>query len=235
MKKFCLAVHGGAGALLPSDFTPEEEERYKIELKQALDHGYNILKENGSALDAVEACVKYLEDCPLFNAGRGSVYNFDGKHEMDASIMCGATLKAGAVALVRRVKNPVALARLVMERSDYVFLCGEGAEQFAEFYNIEMADETYFDTPLRLAQWMKLKGTDIAQLDHTSISKSDVHTDNQKENSKFGTVGAVALDLQVRVSAPPGYRLMSLPGQVRVEYGPMRLDRKVSLSESEST
>lgn len=192
MKNFGLAIHGGAGTLLPAEFTPEKELQYKNALNEALQCGYAVLENNGSALDAVEAAVKNLEDCPLFNAGKGAVYNHQGKHEMDASIMCGETLKAGAVTMLRTIKNPVALARAVMEKSEHVFLCGEGAEQFARLVQVELADEKYFDTEHRYEQWQKAKNETGSFLDH------NVKLNDEK---KFGTVGAVALDAHGNLAA----------------------------------
>lgn len=192
MNNFGIAIHGGAGTLLPSEFTPEKEVQYKTALQEALNAGYNTLQKNGSALDAVEIAVKHLEDCPLFNAGKGSVYNHQGKHEMDASIMCGATLKAGAVTMLRKSKNPIALARAVMDKSEHVFLCGDGAEQFARLMNIELVDESHFDTELRYTQWQKAKNETGSFLDH-NIKLGD--------EKKFGTVGAVALDAHGNLAA----------------------------------
>ena len=132
MNKPGIAIHGGAGTILRSSMTAEKERQYTNALSEALHAGYDILQKGGSALDAIEAAVSSMEDCPLFNAGKGSVYNYAGKHEMDASIMWGKDISAGAVTLIRNVKNPVALARAVMEKSEHVFLCGEGAEEFAK-------------------------------------------------------------------------------------------------------
>lgn len=132
MNTFSMAIHGGAGTLVKGMMTPELESRYKQALKNALDKGYLILEAGGSAIEAVEEAVKLLEDSPLFNAGKGAVFTATGSHEMDASIMDGKTLNAGAVSLITGIKNPVSLARDVMEQSDHVFLAGEGAMQFAK-------------------------------------------------------------------------------------------------------
>lgn len=192
MNNFGIAIHGGAGTLLPSEFTPEKELQYKTALQEAVNAGYEVLQKNGSALDAVEIAVKHLEDCPLFNAGKGSVYNHQGNHEMDASIMCGATLKAGAVTMLRKIKNPIALARAVMDKSEHVFLCGDGAEQFAQLMNIELVNESYFDNELRYTQWQKAKNETGSFLDHNIKLGSE---------KKFGTVGAVALDAHGNLAA----------------------------------
>ena len=132
MSNFGIAIHGGAGTLVKGMMTPELEARYKAALQHALSEGYIILEQGGSALDAVEAAVKHLEDSPLFNAGKGSVFTAEGSHEMDASIMDGKNTSAGAVSLITGIKNPVSLARDVMEKSEHVFLAGEGAMRFAK-------------------------------------------------------------------------------------------------------
>jgi beta-aspartyl-peptidase (threonine type) len=190
MQKFSIAIHGGAGTLVKGLMTAEKEQAYKNALKEALELGYEILEQGGSALDAVEAAVRSLEDCPLFNAGRGAVFTAEGQHEMDASIMEGKHLKAGAVSLVSGIKNPVSLARAVMERTEHVFLAGEGALQFAKSQGYEFMDIAYFYDDFRYNQWQEIKGSDLFQLDHSD-----------KKDSKFGTVGAVACDQQGNVAA----------------------------------
>lgn len=181
MQNIAIAIHGGAGTITPASMTPELEKAYKQALSHALDQGYQVLEKGGSALDAVEMAVVLLEDSPLFNAGRGSVFTKEGKHEMDAAIMCGKTLEAGAVAGVRNIRNPVRLTRAIMEHSDHVFLSGYGAEEFARKYNIDFAPEEYFYDKRRYQQWREVRDTDIFMLDHT-------------DERKFGTVGAVARD-----------------------------------------
>ncbi|HEX5624878.1 MAG TPA: isoaspartyl peptidase/L-asparaginase [Saprospiraceae bacterium] len=178
--KFAIALHGGAGTILRSHMTPQKEARYKKALNQALEKAYQILDRGGSAMDAVEAAVMSLEDSPLFNAGKGSVFTSTGKQEMDASIMDGKTLDAGAVAMVQRIKNPVRLARLVMDRSEHVFLAGKGAEDFAFKQGLEKMDPGYFFVKERYEQLQKAKTENQIVLDH--------------DDRKFGTVGAVALD-----------------------------------------
>lgn len=143
-KKFSIAVHGGAGTILKKLMNAEKEGIYKKALSVSLEVGYDILEEGGSAVDAVEAAVYELENFPLFNAGKGAVFTHDGKHEMDASIMDGKTLKAGAVTCVQRVRNPVVLAREVMEFSEHVLLSGKGAEQFAKVRKIKLENDNYF-------------------------------------------------------------------------------------------
>jgi len=190
MKKFTIAIHGGAGTILKSSMTAEKEAAYKNALSQALNSGTKILSDGGTALAAVEEAVRVLEDCPLFNAGKGSVFTATGTHEMDASIMEGKTLQAGAVAQVESVRNPIRLARLIMEKSGHVFLSGDGALDFAKKMNCELMEEDWFYDEFRYQQWQKIKGTDAFQLDHSTI-----------KDQKFGTVGAVAMDSNGNVAA----------------------------------
>lgn len=185
-----IALHGGAGTIIRSEMSPEQEARYRSALQEALHIGFYILQQNGSALDAVEATVRHLEDCPLFNAGKGSVFTAEGTHEMDASIMDGRNLSAGAIASVKGVKNPVSLARMVMEHSGHVFLAGEGALAFARKMQCELADEAYFFDQFRYDQWQAIRHTDRFQLDHTV-----------KPKDSLGTVGAAACDQQGHVAA----------------------------------
>lgn len=181
--KFSMAIHGGAGTLVKGLMTPELEASYKAALKTALAAGYAILETGGTALDAVETAVKFLEDTPLFNAGKGAVFTAEGTHEMDAAIMDGKTLKAGAVTLVTGIKNPVALARDVMDKSYHVFLAGDGAMAFAKSNGHEIFSPDYFYDEVRYQQWQGIKDTEGFQLDHSV-----------KKEGKFGTVGAVACD-----------------------------------------
>ena len=154
MSKIAIAIHGGAGTLVKGMMTAEKEIEYKQALKSALSDGYKVLKNNGSALDAVEAAVKSLENCHLFNAGKGSVFTASGSHEMDASIMDGKSLDAGAVSLISGIKNPISLARDVMDKSGHVFLAGEGAMKFANSLNYENLPAEYFYDELRHNQWL---------------------------------------------------------------------------------
>ncbi|MFV0571029.1 MAG: isoaspartyl peptidase/L-asparaginase family protein [Xanthomarina gelatinilytica] len=190
MNTFSMAIHGGAGTLVKGMMTPELESCYKQALKNALDKGYLILEAGGSAIEAVEEAVKLLEDSPLFNAGKGAVFTATGSHEMDASIMDGKTLNAGAVSLITGIKNPVSLARDVMEQSDHVFLAGEGAMQFAKELKYSLESPAYFYDEFRHNQWLEIKDTDSFQLDHS-----------KKKDSKFGTVGAVACDKEGNIAA----------------------------------
>tara|TARA_R110002096_G_scaffold49384_9_gene130465 strand:- start:39 stop:968 length:930 start_codon:yes stop_codon:yes gene_type:complete len=190
MNIFSIAIHGGAGTLVKGMMTPELESQYKQALKVALEKGYIVLEKGGSAVDAVEKAVKLLEDSPLFNAGKGSVFTANETHEMDASIMDGKTLNAGAVSLITGIKNPVTLAKDVMEKSEHVFLAGDGAMQFAKELNYEIEDASYFYDEFRYKQWLEIKDTDSFQLDHAT-----------KKDSKFGTVGAVACDQGGNIAA----------------------------------
>jgi beta-aspartyl-peptidase (threonine type) len=188
--KTTIAIHGGAGTLLKSEMSAEKEAAYTTALDTALSAGNAILVQGGSAMDAVEIAVKSMEDSPLFNAGRGSVFTAEGTHEMDASIMSGSDKMAGAVCGVKGVKNPISLSRQVMEQTDHVMLVGSGAETFAQKIGAEMADKEYFHDELRYQQWQKVKGTSKVALDH------DIEVDK-----KFGTVGAVAQDRQGNIAA----------------------------------
>lgn len=190
MQKFSIAIHGGAGTLVKGMMTPEKEANYKQALKDALEAGYSILANKGSALDAVEASVKSLENCHLFNAGKGSVFTSAGTHEMDASIMDGNSKKAGAVSLITGIKNPVSLARDVMEKSEHVFMAGEGAMEFARINGYTLEPASYFYDEFRYNQWQEIKDSDGFQLDHAA-----------KKDSKFGTVGAVACDANGNIAA----------------------------------
>ncbi|GAA4297329.1 isoaspartyl peptidase/L-asparaginase [Nibribacter koreensis] len=181
---FALALHGGAGTITRELLTPELDTAYRTALQDALTVGHRLLSQGCSALEAVEATVVSLEDHALFNAGRGSVFNKRGRHEMDASIMCGKTLAAGAVAGVRNVRNPIQLATQVLRHSDHVFLCMQGAEEFARKQGLAFEPDEYFYTQHRYEQWQQLRDSDVYMLDHTEDFK----------DKKFGTVGAVALD-----------------------------------------
>ncbi|MEP7264002.1 MAG: isoaspartyl peptidase/L-asparaginase [Bacteroidota bacterium] len=183
-----IAIHGGAGTILRSQMSAEKEMQYRTALQNALNAGYAVLEKNGSSLDAVTVAVTELENNPLFNAGKGSVFTYDGLHEMDASVMRGDTLEAGAVAGVRGIKNPVVAARAVMEKSEHVFLCGAGAETFAAEQKIVFEKDDYFFNQFRYDQWQQAKQEGVVQLDHSS-------------EKKFGTVGAVAFDCNNNLAA----------------------------------
>ena len=181
----------------------EKEVAYLAALKVALEEGNMILSNGGTALDAVEMAVKSMEDSPLFNAGKGSVFTANGTHEMDASIMSGKDRMAGAVCGITGVKNPVSLSRLVMEKSEHVLLAGVGAEEFGKEMNVDFEPASYFDEEWRRKQWLSVRGTDQVALDH-----------NLNPDRKFGTVGAVALDKDGNLAAAT-----STGGMTNKKYG----------------
>ncbi len=194
-EKFGLVIHGGAGTIERSNMTPEKEREYRAGLERALTAGYDVLKNGGSSLDATEAAVRVLEDDPHFNAGRGSVFTSAGTNEMDAAIMDGKTLAAGAVAALKHVKNPISLARLVMEKSGHVMMDGEGAEGFARENGIKLVDQKYFFTQER---WDALQKIKAAEKDRTGGAGKAVFITDQ---DRHGTVGAVALDKNGNLAA----------------------------------
>lgn len=195
MENFAIVMHGGAGAILKKDMPPELEKQYSDKMKEALQVGYDTLKKGGTALSAVEASIKILEDSPLYNAGKGSAFTSDGKNEMDASVMDGKTLKAGAVTGVRTIKNPVSAARMVMEKTPHVLIAGKGAEKIAKENGLEIVDTSYFFVQRRWDQMQKAKKEEKIKLDHSSDTSGSIQPLNDMFNDKkFGTVGAVALD-----------------------------------------
>jgi beta-aspartyl-peptidase (threonine type) len=206
---FILLVHGGAGTILASEMTPAKEAAYKAGLKLALEKGYAVLKNNGTALDAVTEAVKILEDNPLFNAGKGSVFTNAGTNEMDAAIMEGKTRAAGSVAGVKTIRNPITSARAVMEKSPHVLLTGTGAEQFAAENNCVIVEPSYFYTRERWDALLKVKTED--SIKGQIKKRSAIMKENNKpvailetpfyHNSRFGTVGAVALDKSGNLAA----------------------------------
>src|SRR5438552_7904057 len=190
-----LAIHGGAGTIERSNMTPEREREYRAGLERALKAGYEILERGGSSLDATEAAVRVLEDDPHFNAGRGSVFTSAGTNEMDAAIMDGHTLNAGAVASLKHINNPIILARLVMDKSGHVMMDGEGAEAFARENGIELVDQKYFFTQER---WEALQKIKAAEKHRTGAAGKKVRITDQ---DRHGTVGAVALDKNGNLAA----------------------------------
>lgn len=216
MVKLALAIHGGAGTILRSQMTPELELEYRGGLEAALKAGWDVLEKGGPSLDAVEAAIVSLEDFPLFNAGRGSVFTHEGKLEMDACIMDGARLQAGAVAFVRNIRNPITLARLIMERTEHVLLAGEGANLFAEQMGVPSEPDEYFFTEHRWLQLQEAIATGRIQLDHAlsepaavaaGLTQSDeISPDRQPPAAAggpdcLGTVGAVACDARSHLAA----------------------------------
>jgi len=196
---FTLAIHGGAGNITPAIMNKDQETQYRAGLKEALDKGFELLHNGGTALDAVIAAICAMEDNPLFNAGRGAVFTKKGLNEMDAALMDGSNLMAGAVAGVRNIKNPIVLAREVMLHSGHVFLSGSGAGEFALNQGIEMAPDEYFFNKSRYDQWVEIRDTNYTQLDHKGDNlKGDVLPN---PGNKFGTVGAVACDAYGNIAA----------------------------------
>ena len=207
MNKFSIAIHGGAGTILKSEMTDELEKAYRQGLQAALYAGYTVLQNGGSSLEAVKMAAILLEDNILFNAGRGSVFTNKGLHEMDAAIMNGIDLSAGAVAGVTKVRNPVELAYKVMTNSNHVLLCGEGANEFAREQNLKEEDDEYFFSEFRYKQWQAVKDSDGYTLDHSSVIK-------KYKAKKIGTVGAVACDVNGNIAAAT-----STGGMTNKKYG----------------
>jgi beta-aspartyl-peptidase (threonine type) len=203
MKNYGIAIHGGAGTVSRIKLTKWKAEAYRQALKRAYSVGYLTLHKGGSSLEAVTEAILILENSPLFNAGRGSVFTSNGQHEMDASIMDGKTLKAGAVAGVQSVKNPILLARAVMKKSKHVLISGEQALEFAREQKLELSPDEYFYDEDRFKQWQRVASLGTVTLDH-----------EEEEGKKFGTVGAVALDKKGNLSAGT-----STGGMVNKKYG----------------
>lgn len=202
-------IHGGAGVIRKGTLSPEREKAYRDKLAEVVLAGYKALQEGKSSLDAVEIAIRMMEDDPLFNPGKGAVFNADGKNELDASIMNGKDLSAGAVAELHHVKNPITLARAVMERSPHVMLAGEGAEKFAKEQGIELVDEKYFFTQSRWdalqlvkkeEEDKKKKGAGEKQAPPVKPSIAEMPASQEPQN-RFGTVGAVALDKNGNIAA----------------------------------
>ena len=189
MKKVSIAIHGGAGTILKEDITPELEKAYRSALKEALEAGYAVLEIGGTAVNAVKAAVVVMEDNALFNAGKGAVFTKKGLNELDAAIMDGSTLDAGAIAGVRNIRNPIELAEEVMLHSGHVFLSGKGANDFAIKQGIKLEPDEYFYSEYRYDQWREIRDSDLYQLDHNNDKLIGLMKDK-----KFGTVGAVACD-----------------------------------------
>ncbi|MBW0161507.1 MAG: isoaspartyl peptidase/L-asparaginase [Sediminibacterium sp.] len=204
-----MVVHGGAGTILKEDMTPELEKAYQEGLQQALDASYAVLEKGGTAVNAVKAAIVVLEDNVLFNAGRGSVFTKKGLQEMDAAIMDGIDLSAGAVAAVRNVRNPIELATEVMRNSNHVFLSGKGANDFAIKQGIKLEPDEYFFSQFRYDQWKAIRDSDNYSLDHTNHQLEELMRDK-----KFGTVGAVACDVHGNIAGAT-----STGGMTNKKYG----------------
>ncbi|WP_449544647.1 beta-aspartyl-peptidase [Lelliottia amnigena] len=202
-----IAIHGGAGAITRSKLSPEQEKRYVNALSAIVETGQQMLETGASALDVVTEAVRLLEECPLFNAGIGAVFTRDETHELDACVMDGNTLKAGAVAGVSHLRNPILAARLVMEQSPHVLMIGAGAEKFAAEHGMETVVPGIFSTPERYQQLLDARTAGITQLDHSAPLD---------ESTKMGTVGAVALDKEGNLAAATstGGMTNKLPGRV---------------------
>ena len=196
--EFAIIIHGGAGTILKKNMTPEKEAAYKAKLKEAITVGHNILKNGGTSLDAVEKTIHIMENSPLFNAGKGAVFTHNETNEMDASIMNGNNLNAGAVAGVTDVKNPISAARKVMTNSNHVLLSGKGASIFAKEQELEIVEPNYFFTEKRFKSLQKIKEKEKTALDHDTKS---AFYDPEIKDSKYGTVGCVALDKKGNITA----------------------------------
>ena len=206
---YTLVIHGGAGTILKEDMTPDLEKAYIDGLNQALLVGFAVLEEGGTAVNAVKASLVVLEDHVLFNAGRGAVFTKKGVQEMDAAIMDGQTLAAGAVAGVRNVRNPIELATEVMRNSNHVFLSGKGANDFAIKQGVKLEPDEYFFSQFRYDQWKAIRDSDTYSLDHTHH-----HLEELMRDKKFGTVGAVACDQHGHLAAAT-----STGGMTNKKYG----------------
>ncbi|MBP2833150.1 isoaspartyl peptidase/L-asparaginase [Aquimarina sp. U1-2] len=194
---FGIVIHGGAGTILKKNMTPEKEAEYKAKLEEAIRVGHTILKNGGTSLEAVEKTINILEDSPLFNAGKGAVFTSEGSNELDASIMDGSTLNAGAVAGVKTVKNPINLAKEVMLNSPHVLLSGSGAEQFAKTQHLELVDPSYFFTENRMKALERVKEKEK----NKEANQTTAFYDPVIRNAKFGTVGCAALDKNGNLAA----------------------------------
>ncbi|HEX7902883.1 MAG TPA: isoaspartyl peptidase/L-asparaginase [Chitinophagaceae bacterium] len=202
--KYVLVIHGGAGTILKSQMTPEKEFAYIAALDKALQTGNEILKNGGTALDAVEAAVRTMEDNPLFNAGKGAVFTNEGKNELDAAIMNGKTLAAGSVAGVTTIRNPISAARAVMEKSPHVMMAGKGAEKFAQQQGLEIVDPSYFYTEDRWRSLQRARQQDSLkekQVADSLLKKMSSLKQPENRDDKYGTVGAVALDRHGNLAA----------------------------------
>lgn len=208
MQKITIVIHGGAGTIDRNEMSAELEKAYLEGLQNALNIGYGILEKGGSAVDAVKEAVIVLEDNILFNAGRGSVFTNKGDHEMDAAIMDGKTMDAGAVAGVKGIRNPIGLANEILINSDHILLSGEGAVDFAKKQGIQLEQDTFFYSQFRFDQWQAIRDSDTFSLDHSSVKGNDVKI------KKFGTVGAVACDIHGNIAAAT-----STGGMTNKKYG----------------
>lgn len=196
-----FVIHGGAGVIRRGSLTREKEKAYRDKLQEVLLAGYKALQEGKSSLDAVELAIRMMEDSPLFNAGKGAVFTADGKNELDASIMDGKTLAAGAAAGLHHVKNPITLARRIMEKSPHVMMIGDGAEKFAKEQGIELVDEKYFWTQERWDSLQKILIQEKEKAKQPEVKKVSESSYAEEPYNKFGTVGAIALDKDGNLAA----------------------------------
>lgn len=196
-KPFAIAIHGGAGTISKANLNATERQAYKDKLKEAVDQGSKVLEQGGDSLSAVKAAINVLENSPFFNAGVGAVYTYDGGHELDASVMDGKTMNAGAVSGVRHIANPIDLALAVMNKSEHVMLAGAGAEEFALTQGFTLVPNSHFDTDPRYQQLLDAR----QKLQAAEKSQQIAYVDPQDLDYKFGTVGAVALDKQGNLAA----------------------------------
>ncbi len=197
-EEFAIVIHGGAGTILKKNMTTEKEQAYKAVLEEAIRTGYDILKNGGSSLDAVTKTINVMEDSPLFNAGKGAVFTNSETNELDASIMDGATLNAGASAGTTNVKNPIDLAKAIMDNSPHVMMAGKGAETFAAEQGLEIVDPEYFFTENRFKSLKRIKDSEKVELDHDG---KQAFYDPEIKDYKFGTVGCAALDKNGNLAA----------------------------------
>ncbi len=210
-KGYAIVIHGGAGTIKKENMTHEQEIAYRDKLQEALDAGYAILDAGGTSLDAVQKAINIMEDSPLFNAGKGAVFNSAGKNELDASIMDGNTLNTGSVAGVKHIKNPINAARIVMDSTRHVMMAGKGAEDFAKLNGIKFVDDQYFHTEKRYKQLLKAQEKEKVVLDHSAMV---IENKELIDDHKYGTVGAVALDKKGNIAAAT-----STGGMTNKKYG----------------
>lgn len=202
--KWAIVIHGGAGVIERASMTVEREAAYRASLSAALETGSKILRDGGRSLDAVEATIRVMEDDPLFNAGRGAVFNAAGHNELDAAIMDGSTLNAGAVAGVTRTRHPISLARTVMEKSQHVMLGGEGADAFSVQQGLEQVDPSFFFTERRwqeLEKFLRQRGEPIPPRPAGAPAPAAMLVSPSTDEHRFGTVGVVAFDQHGNVAA----------------------------------
>jgi len=212
---FGIVIHGGAGVRERAEMSPELEREYRAVLEQTLAAGYEILKRGGSSLDAVEAAIRVMEDSPLFNAGKGAAFTNAGTNELDAAIMDGKTLKAGGVGIVKHIKNPISLARLVMDKSPHVLMVGEGAEMFAREQNVELVPQSYFYNDRQYKSLLERRKLEIP-FGGSLKTTSGLISPGEGDSRLYGTVGAVALDKAGNLAAgtSTGGRVNKKPGRV---------------------